>query len=121
MNYDNLLKYSSFFLKEAGLLKVPENFLKEIQDWATSAYFTKVLFLLHKEVKLKKDRNRWGNDIEFMINQPDYKAFRTAVDYTKDISPIIEYIKSTGDWFRFSLGKFSKDIDKQTKLLGTHD
>lgn len=40
--FEILLKYSSIFLKEAGLLKVPEKTLREVEEWALSVYFARM-------------------------------------------------------------------------------
>jgi len=42
MIYNNLLKYSFEFAKKAGLLKVPEKTLREVEEWALSVYFTRM-------------------------------------------------------------------------------
>lgn len=42
MKYNDLLKYSFEFVKNAGLLKVPEKTLREVEEWALSVYFTRM-------------------------------------------------------------------------------
>lgn len=56
MRHFSLLKFSqNFHYKVAGLLKVPEDTLKEIQDWALSVYFSNAIkLLLNKKDEMLK-------------------------------------------------------------------
>lgn len=118
--FQSLLKYSSIFLKEAGLLKVPENLLQEVQSWAESAYFTKVLSLINERFVLRNKRNILIDSVYEKSEDLRYKILKEAV-VSKNIDPILSYIDSTNNDFDFSLGKFNQDIDAKTQLQGVYD
>lgn len=60
MIYDNLLKYSFEFIKESGLLKVPEKTLREVEEWALSVYFN----MMHDYYFLPKLKQLGPSDLK---------------------------------------------------------
>lgn len=112
-----LLNLSSYFLKEAGLLKVPENLLKQIQDWALSVYFTKVLNLYYDQLKKYKKREILFKKILLEKEDESYKKILQAIA-SNNINSILpnDYY-----FFRFVLPFFKNDTDSETELQGVCD
>jgi len=113
--FEPLLKYSSIFLKEAGLLKVPENVLKQVQDWALSAYFSRLLYLIQKEVKKRKIRRNLRKMLIDRKQSESYKKMEEALreDNVKPITP--------GYIYGLVLPEFEGKMDPESYLFGTCD
>jgi hypothetical protein len=73
--FESLLKYSSIFLKEAGLLKVPEKTLREVEEWALSVYFAEMhdYYFLPKLKELGPSDPKEKNDIFSVKSNSYYK------------------------------------------------
>ncbi len=73
MIYNNLLKYSFEFIKEAGLLKVPEKTLREVEEWALSVYFTRMCnsYFLPKLKDLGPLQNKQKNIFSWKFSNSD--------------------------------------------------
>lgn len=113
--FESLLKYSSIFLKEAGLLKVPENVLRQVQDWVLSVYFTKVIYLIQEEIK-KRERRR--NLIKNVLTRKQSESYKKMENALRDgnVKPI-----TPGYIYDLVLPEFEIKMDPETYSLGTCD
>jgi hypothetical protein len=127
--FEPLLKYSSIFLKEAGLLKVPEKTLREVEEWALSIYFSKLVNILFQKLKKlfpEKQQFDSNKDLYFSLEIPfdERSPYKDLILIIADCKKYIKqktssneifYIKSnkTNTLYSFTVSFVFSDIENK--------
>lgn len=106
--------------KFAGLLKVPEQTLKEVQDWAASAYCKVVYSSLDKMQYHFNNRNDVKNTINKILESNNYKSLMKIV--SSGSQNINDILPEVGTAFDLNISYFAEEEnDPKTGRAGVYD
>lgn len=133
MQVGDIFQQIDNFSKLAGLLKVPEQFTKEVSDWAISVFSSRMLLVIDRKLEKIANENSIGAEIENILSSQEAGMithwssahFRKHLS-EKDNSILLEYNDHRAAkyyfklWLFFEKGKYNINFETQKQNI-KHD